>query len=100
VSSRTKVVNRKCGCEFDVYIGRGSPFGNPHRLVNCPICHKNHTRVEAIKLYRKYFLNKMMLDPHFVWLVQSLKGQTLACWCKPLPCHGDVIVEYLESLES
>jgi hypothetical protein len=27
--------------------------------------------------------------------IEPLRGKTLGCWCKPLPCHGDVIVELL-----
>jgi Domain of unknown function (DUF4326) len=23
----------------------------------------------------------------------ELRGKTLVCWCAPLPCHGDVLVE-------
>jgi hypothetical protein len=23
----------------------------------------------------------------------SLGGMTLVCWCRPRPCHGDVLVE-------
>jgi hypothetical protein len=26
---------------------------------------------------------------------EPLRGKRLACWCAPLPCHGDVIVEML-----
>jgi hypothetical protein len=29
--------------------------------------------------------------------LEPLRGKRLACWCAPLPCHGDVIVEWLES---
>ena len=23
----------------------------------------------------------------------ELKGKILGCWCKPLPCHGDIIIK-------
>lgn len=29
--------------------------------------------------------------------LESLRGHRLACWCAPLPCHGDVILEWLDS---
>lgn len=29
--------------------------------------------------------------------LEPLRGKRLACWCHPLPCHGDVIVEWLDS---
>ena len=28
----------------------------------------------------------------------GLRGKTLACWCKPGPCHGDVLVRLAEEL--
>ncbi|HEB92024.1 MAG TPA: DUF4326 domain-containing protein [Gammaproteobacteria bacterium] len=28
----------------------------------------------------------------------ELKGKTLGCHCKPATCHGDVIVDYLNTL--
>jgi hypothetical protein len=35
--------------------------------------------------------------------IPSLAGKTLGCWCKPNPCHGDVLVklvsEYLQTEE-
>ena len=27
----------------------------------------------------------------------ELKGKDLICWCKPLPCHGDVLLEVANS---
>jgi hypothetical protein len=27
----------------------------------------------------------------------ELDGRTLGCWCKPLACHGDILVELLET---
>jgi hypothetical protein len=29
--------------------------------------------------------------------LEPLRGHRLACWCAPLACHGDVIVEWLEA---
>jgi len=84
-----KVVNlRKEKC--DVYIGRGSIFGNPYRIS------KNRTREMVIDWYKEWFYNKLK-DPFFRREVEKLRGQTLGCYCKPLPCHGDIIVEFLEN---
>lgn len=85
----TRVVNirnEKC----DVYIGRGSRFGNPY------IIGKHGNRAEVIELYRKKFIAKLFDDEEFADEVCSLKGKRLGCYCAPLPCHGDVIVELLE----
>ena len=40
-------------------------------------------------------------NPALMHQIPSLMGKTLGCWCKPYPCHGDVLVklvrEYLET---
>ena len=30
--------------------------------------------------------------------VHELQGKTLGCFCKPHPCHGDIIKEYLDRI--
>lgn len=74
-----------------VYIGRPSIFGNPYRIG------KSMTRETVIGLYRNYFKMRLRTDPDFKKAVDSLKGKDLVCWCAPLSCHGDVIVEYLRN---
>lgn len=73
----------------DYYIGRPSPFGNPFRITRAT------SREEAVSQFRQYFLNRLE-DPKFVRSVEMLRGKKLGCHCKPLACHGDVIVEWLE----
>jgi hypothetical protein len=92
----TKVVN-KYAEPYDVYIGRGSIWGNP-------FSHKTGTlaqfivssREESISKYYEYFLNKVKNDEEFRNKTLALKGKVLGCFCKPLPCHGDIIVQFLE----
>ena len=77
----------------DVYIGRGRNnglFGNPFTV-------KIHGRDKCIELYREYFYNRIETDYQFRKAVLSLKGKRLGCYCKPKPCHGDIILEYLEN---
>jgi hypothetical protein len=86
----TKVVHCKREA-FDVYIGRparglkGSIWGNPF------VIGRDGTREEVIVKYRTYILSK----PELLEQLESLRGKTLACWCKPLACHGDVLIELL-----
>jgi hypothetical protein len=92
----TKAVNLRCS-GYDVYIGRAGKsqdgyFGNPFRL------RASEERGATIERYRKYFHNRMETDPEFKRRVHELKGKTLGCFCKPNPCHGDVIAEYLNNL--
>lgn len=76
----TRVVNLRRE-PYDVYIGRGSRWGNPF------IVGKDGTREEVIEKFRKEKLPKLM--PFLFELIDK----TLGCFCKPKPCHGDVLAE-------
>ena len=81
---------------FDVYIGRGrgSVWGNP-------FSHKEDglarfvvgTVDEAISSYHLWLWAEIKSGRVSVASLASLHGKTLGCWCKPGPCHGDVLVE-------
>jgi hypothetical protein len=43
-----------------------------------------------------YFKSRLRTDAVFRNRILVLKGKTLGCFCKPNPCHGDVIAEYLD----
>jgi len=93
---KTGVVNLRKE-PYEVYIGRPSIFGNPMRIDER--VHQKPgpvTRGEAIAWYREYFYAKIKQSPEFRLEVEKLRGKVLGCFCKPLPCHGDVIVEYLD----
>lgn len=80
-----------------IYIGRPSMFGNPYSHLKgdtlATVIVK--TREEATANYKAYFLARVESDPLFKDAVETLRGHDLACWCMPLSCHGDVILEYL-----
>ena len=86
-NTMTTIVNIKTH-KCDVYIGRGSPFGNPYRIGD------NGDRNQVLSLYREYF-TKRLTNPKFRDMVLSLKDKVLGCYCVPLKCHGDIIIEYL-----
>ena len=77
---------------YDVYIGRGSMFGNPFPIT------KEHTRQMVIDWYREWFYDQLRI-PEFREAVENLRGKRLGCYCKPAQCHGDIIVEFLENTE-
>lgn len=95
-----KVVNiKKEKC--DVYIGRGSIFGNPYTHIPKQYTKAQFqvkTRQEAIDKYREYFYKRIEEDSEFLDAVLLLKGKTLGCYCKPLDCHGDIILQFLEKI--
>lgn len=100
----TQVVNLKKE-PYEVYIGRvgrgeDGYFGNPHPIGWCQICEEVHGRNEAITPFKKDFLYRVEHDREFRKRVIALKGKVLGCFCKPLKCHGDVYVEWLDTVSS
>lgn len=81
--SETRIINCRSDEPFDIYIGRPSIWGNPFKIG------KDGAREEVIAKYRQH----VMSSPYLMSQLPELRGKTLACWCKPLPCHGDVLVE-------
>lgn len=96
----TTVVNKNEE-EFDVYIGRGSPYGNPfgHRQGTQArvIC---SSRAEAIESYEKWVLGIIevpgLQPPEIGDIRKHLTSKVLGCFCKPKACHGDVLVKICE----
>src|SRR5687768_17066443 len=85
-----------------IYIGRAGKgqdgyFGNPHPIGYCEQCKTTHNREQCIEAYKQDFLLRMKNDPEFKQRILALKGHILLCFCAPLPCHGDVIAQYLDS---
>lgn len=81
----TRVVNiKKEGC--DVYIGRGSIWGNPFTIG------KDGSREDVITKYIDWLLKQKDL----LQKIPALRGKRLGCWCKPKDCHGDVLIQCIE----
>ena len=73
---------------YDIYIGRPSKWGNPFQIG------KDGTRDEVIEKFKNWILTQ----PNLLNDLHEIKGKTLGCWCKPKSCHGDVLVELIETL--
>jgi len=88
----TRVVNLKKE-DYDVYIGRGSKWGNPytHLKTSTRAKHICKSRKESIELYRLYITEGD--GKHLLNDLHELKNKVLGCYCKPLSCHGDILVE-------
>ena len=90
----------------NVYIGRrgivfidnerfpkkDSPFCNPFKIG------KNSLRDEVIKKYKEYILIKIEKEPELKNELILMKGKKLGCWCHPESCHGDILLELINSL--
>lgn len=90
----TTVVNIYHKVPYDVYIGRaghGDPgyFGNPFTGTE---------RDQNVKNFKDYFHDRLKRDIEFRKRVEQLRGKVLGCFCKPRPCHGDVIADYVNNL--
>lgn len=68
-----------------VYIGRGSPYGNPF------VIGRDGDRDEVCDKFELEVLPTLDLTP--------LIGKDLVCFCKPKRCHGDSILAAIEKLK-
>lgn len=85
MTTTPKVFNRKDKFVHKdaVYIGRGSPWGNPFRIG------RDGTRDEVCDKYEAMVL----ADEDYIRTVKAaLKGKHLVCYCAPERCHGDFLL--------
>jgi len=93
---RTTVVHNQHD-EYDVYIGRavpehgleGSKWGNPFVMAD----DSDAERERVIADYRDWVVDQ----PELMSSLEELRGLRLACWCAPKRCHGNVLIELIES---
>lgn len=81
----SRVVN-KYKEPYDIYIGRGSAWGNPF------VIGEHGTREEVIQKYEIMLKNNIRSGAVTIDDLKALDGKVLGCFCKPKPCHGDVII--------
>lgn len=84
----TRVVN-KYKEPYDVYIGRGSVWGNPYTV-------QAYSRELCIAMYEQYIRQRLHQEPDLYLQLLELKGKTLGCFCKPKACHGDILIKLIE----
>lgn len=82
---RPSVYNRRHSDvpEDAVDISRTSPWGNPFRIT------AGRDRAAVIQQYRDWIIESGRVGE----VQRELRGHDLLCWCKPKPCHGDVLLE-------
>lgn len=85
--SATIVVNLRRTRDYDVRIDRQTVWGNPF------VVGRDGDRADVIAKFREWATAQKWLMER----VGELKGKRLACWCAPLPCHGDVLAELAEA---
>jgi hypothetical protein len=87
--AKTTVVNKHAKVPYDVYIGRGSIWGNPF------VMGKDGDRETVIKKYEIYLLQ----SPNLMSRLHELKGKVLCCFCHPKGCHGHILARYADEIE-
>jgi hypothetical protein len=79
--------------KYDVYIGRPSKWGNPFEIG------KDGSRETVINKYRLWLWKELKAGKVTKEEILELEGKTLGCWCAPLACHGDVLVNAVKFLK-
>ena len=74
-----------------IYIGRSARFG-PSKWGN-PFKGHVYGRKNAILKYEEYLFKSGLIKE-----IDSLQGLILVCHCAPLPCHGDILVKYMNKV--
>ena len=86
------VVNIHHKAKFDVGIVRGTDWGNPYMVD------RDGDRAQVVGKYevrlRKRLKTKDTVSRNLFDKLRDLNGCVLGCYCKPLLCHGDVLVYY------
>lgn len=112
---KIKVVNvNHYHFEDMVYIGRGSPLGNPYTSKESKIAkYKVSSTAEAIEKFESYLINAIKTNDRvivhelkvIIAFLKENKEIALGCYCKgkhyhldDTPCHGEVIKKVLLNL--
>ena len=75
------------------YIGRGSYWGNPYSMYE-----NGESRDEVIRKY-KYDFDHDLFPNKKKSEVYKLAGKRLGCFCNPEACHGDILANFLNSID-
>ncbi len=74
-----------------VYVGRPSKWGNPFH-IGMHYQGRVLNRQGAIDAHRDWLENSDQ-GAKLLESIHELRGKDLVCWCSPLPCHADVLLE-------
>ena len=99
MTKRTKRKTTVVHCKkepYDVYIARPrghgyGPWGNPYSPKRGTKAAKVDSVQEALDKYEAHLRSQ----PDIKEKLQTLVGKRLGCWCRPGPCHGDVLIKLI-----
>ena len=98
----TRIVNfRHEKCDFKITRTRDNRVPNPPEegWAGNPFPVGIYGREKCIEMYKEYFYKRINNDEVFREAILGLQGKKLGCFCSPLPCHGQIIKEYLDAQE-
>ena len=64
----------------------------PGILSNPYVIGRDGSRQQVIDRFELYARARIVSDPAFLKAILDTEGRDLLCCCRPLPCHGEVIV--------
>lgn len=80
---------------YDVYIGRYSRWAKQEASIWAnPYPVKKYGIKESLRLYEIHVRTSSKLMKRLF----MLKEKRLGCWCKPEPCHGDVLIRLIKEM--
>jgi hypothetical protein len=76
--------------EPHLYVGRGTPLGNPYALSDFP----GSDRALVLEMYKRWLWDRIKAgDAKVLATMRRIRPETaLVCSCAPQSCHADVIV--------
>lgn len=73
-----------------IYVGRPSKWGNPYMVYPHKGALIRVAHSLAVNQYKEYIAE----HPELIEVAKKeLRGKDLVCWCAPLPCHADILLE-------
>lgn len=95
---------------YDQYIGRAVYCGRRRHVIsalnatsiyaNPYMVGRDGSRAAVLVEYEKLWRSRLGGREQDIWFkrLRVLAGKRLGCWCKPKPCHGDVLVKLFREL--
>jgi hypothetical protein len=101
LDSKTNVVNKHRHPKgYDLYVGRGSKWGNPFSDMPDSKAQFIVKPEEVMPKFREWFGNRIRTEQGFAKKVlMELHGRTLGCYCDGgKPCHGTIMASWADLL--
>lgn len=81
-----------------IYVGRPTKFGNPYTHLKGKTLARFQvpSAAHAVEAFKTWLLSQ----PELIKAAKAeLRGKDLVCWCKPGPCHADILMEVANAPE-